>query len=283
MNESNSKVTRESAESKTSRRGFVVATGGLLAGAIGTTAGTAAGNEECVVDQFSYTLQRGMAYETDVHIVESERPGPTAVLFGGMHGDEPAGYRAAREIVDWEFDRGTLVIVPEADAEAVERGTRHSSAGYLNRQFPTGQQPTSGLARELWNTVALHDPELVVDMHSSRGIWDSDVGFDGYGQAIFPTSATGAREKANSAAATINDRYLDGYPSTHQFTVGNTLTGVRPMLIHKVAGDLDRPGYITEVTKDDTSLDERIEWTKSTVADLLRSHGIETGYARNRL
>lgn len=263
----------------TSRRRLLAGTAGLLAGAIGTTAGTAGAADRCPVDGFSYPIQRGTPYETNVHVVEADQQGPTAVVIAGMHGDEPAGFQAAHDMVEWQLNRGTLVIVPEADAEAVERGTRHSSVGYLNRQFPTGREPTSALARDLWDTVTLHDPELVIDMHSSRGIWNSEIGYDGYGQAIFPTSASGTRENADKAATSLNNHALGDYPDSHQFTVGNTLTGERPLLIHKVAGDLQRAGYITEVTKDDTTLTDRREWSKWIVAALLRLHGIETSYA----
>lgn len=261
-----------------SRRRFVAGTASILVGA-GGMMGSASASESCPVTGFSYRIQPGTRHQTSVHVIEAEEPGPTAVVIGGMHGDEAAGYEAGRDIVDWQLKRGTLVVIPEADTDAIERGTRHGAVGHLNRQFPAGEDPTSDLASAIWDVITMHGADLVIDMHSSRGIWDTDTGFDGYGQAVFSAPAGPAREPAERTVATMNERFLDSYSTAYEFTVGATIDGSEPMLAHKVVGDLGRPGYITEVTEDDIGLPTQIEWTKSMVSLLLREYGLETSYA----
>lgn len=245
-------------------------------------AGSASASEACTVSGFTYPIQPATPHETTVHVVEAAEPGPTAVVVGGIHGDERAGVRAGRAIADWRLKRGTLVVIPEADADAIERGTRHGAVGHLNRQFPTGRDPMSDLATDLWGVVLDREPDLVIDMHSSRGIWGADTAFDGYGQAIFTAPVEATRAPAARTTATLNDRFLDSRPASHEFTVGGTIDGSQPMLAHKVVGDLRRPAYITEVTEDDTDLATRTEWTKSAVSLLLREYGLETSYASER-
>lgn len=226
-------------------------------------------------DRKTLTLQPNTAYETEVFVIDAPRPGPTAVVVGGMDGNELAGIEAAYRIREQELERGTLVVLPEADAVAVEQRTYNSPRGNLNRQFPVGQPPTSSLAKELWNLITSVDPNVVIDFHSSKGIWGSDLGPDGYGQAIYPSVVGDSRQIAADTVEFMNEEYIYGaYPPAYQFTVGNTLVGDKPKLIHKVAGDLERPGYLTEVTRYNTSLDTRIEWTTAMGERLLRRHGI---------
>lgn len=273
-----SKMASVGEETNSSRRRVLAGTAGLLVGA-GGMAGSVSASEECRVSNFSYTIQANTPHKTNVHVIEGQQAGPTAVVVGGMHGDEVAGYEVGNEMLDWQLNRGTLVVIPEADVDAINRGTRHGSVGYLNRQFPTGREPTSGLAQEIWGVIEMHEPDVVIDMHSSRGIWDADTEFDGYGQAIFSAPSVVSREPAEQTVAVMNERFLESYSDSYEFTVGTTIDGSEPMLAHKVVSELDRPGYIVEVTEDNTDLPTQIIWMKSIVSNLLRAYGLETSYA----
>lgn len=220
-----------------------------------------------------FTIQEGTSYATDAFVRESSTDGPTAVVFGGLHGNETAGHRAAARIADWEPAHGTLVVVPEANTVAVERGTRVSPTGDLNRQFPADEEPTTPLARELWEIVEEFDADVVLDLHTSRGIWGSDVGPTGFGQAVFPTEA--GRPIADEAIQGMNEFLHSGKPGYYTFTRGNTLTGARPMLIHKVGNDLDRPGFLLETTQHGTDLETRTAWLEELTARILRQTGVE--------
>ncbi len=266
---------------ESSRRRFLAGTAGVLAG-VGGAAGTVSASESCSVSSFAYTIQANTPYETTVHVIDGRRAGPTAVVVGGIHGDEAAGYEVGARMLDWGLERGRLVVIPEADADAIRRGTRHGRVGHLNRQFPTGSEPLSGLARDVWEVVEMHDPGVVIDMHSSRGIWGAETAFDGYGQAIFSAPSTAALEPAERTVAALNGGVRDAYPESYEFTVGATIDGSEPMLAHKVVGELDRPGYIVEVTEDDTDLPTRIGWMESAVSGLLGECGLETNGAGRR-
>jgi predicted deacylase len=97
--------------------------------------------------------------------------GPTAVVFGGVHGDEPEGQvaalRLARETEPGQLP-GRLIVVPCASPDASKDYTRlWPSGANLNRSFPGSpdgppdEQLADFISRELFPRA-----EVVVDMHS---------------------------------------------------------------------------------------------------------------------
>lgn len=218
----------------------------------------------------THSLLPGTKYETPVHVLETGRPGPTAVVVGGMHGDEPEGYTTAERIAQLRVTGGKLVVIPRANRPAIEIGARYTEDGDLNRQFPTGRAPTTALARAIWDEVSSHDPDVVVDLHSARGIYKYD---SSVGQAIFPT-VPGASEAA-AACDLVNDYYLDGsgYPSYYDFDRGNYIDGSKTLLMHKVYGELGLPGYLVETTRRDTEFEDCLVWEFAAARDVLDRNG----------
>lgn len=120
-------------------------------------------------------LMAGTRYQTPFYVKSGEEPGPTVVVIGGVHGDEPAGYLAARQLKNWEITRGKLVLVPDAHIEAIRRNKR----GYprnMNRLFPgkANGDAMERLAYEIWNLIKTSKPDLVLTLHESRGFHADD-------------------------------------------------------------------------------------------------------------
>ncbi len=261
----------------TSRRALVVGGSATVLGSF--TLGTVSAGES--VTEEVRTLRSGTRYETPAYIREAPTAGETVVVLGGVHGSERAGIDAAHTVREWEFDQGTLVVIPEANAPAVRNSTYSGPDGDLNQQFPSGRSPTTSIAEAIWEFITEMDPAAVIDMHSSMGIWGSSRGPSGFGQAIFPSAAGGSREIAGRVNRSLNDELIhasEEYDSAYEFTVGNTLGGEHPRLIHKVAADLGRAGYLTEVTRHGTDLATRTRWSEAIAADLLGHHGIVAEY-----
>ncbi|MFU8869908.1 succinylglutamate desuccinylase/aspartoacylase domain-containing protein [Natronococcus sp.] len=213
-----------------------------------------------------------------MYVRDAPDDGETVVVLGGVHGSELAGIDAAHSTREWEFDRGTLVVIPEANAPAVRDRTYSGPHGDLNQQFPAGRSPTTPIAEAIWSFLVETDPDAVIDMHSSMGIWGASLGPSGFGQAIFPTEAGDARAIAARANRSLNEavvRPSSRYGGAYNFTRGNTLAGAHPRLIHKVSADLETAGYLTEVTRHDTALETRTGWSEAVAATLLAHHGIE--------
>src|ERR1700733_3802590 len=97
--------------------------------------------------------------------------GPTAIVFGGVHGDEPEGQVAALTLAREtrpEDVLGTLIVVPCASPEASRASTRlWPSGANLNRSFPGAPDgsPDEQLADYITRFL-FPRADSVVDMHS---------------------------------------------------------------------------------------------------------------------
>ncbi|WP_254829350.1 M99 family carboxypeptidase catalytic domain-containing protein [Haloglomus salinum] len=254
-----------------SRRSFVKAAG--IVG-LGTAALSSSASPARAAPSSDYTIFENTVHEQPVHVYEAARDGPTTLVVGGIHGDEQAGYRAADQIADWTVDRGKLVVVPRANPQAIAADHRPWSND-LNRQFPpTDEECYSRLARGLWATIEWHDPDWVFDLHSSRGIYKSGDG--GVGQALFPTWTDPSRSSGEQTVASLNAEFdLSGDMA---YRMGNTLDADRDLLMHRVAGVLDRPGFLCESTEK-ASLDEQVAWHLFTVEHVMAQYGQHRGVA----
>ena len=102
--------------------------------------------------------------------------GPSIVIIGGVHGNEPAPPRAAMHIVDnFEFSCGRFLIIPGANPAALAADTR-TTPGYpigdasdLNRQFPGNENgsTTQRIAAALTGILDDFNPDVVIDLHEA--------------------------------------------------------------------------------------------------------------------
>lgn len=105
-----------------------------------------------------------------VSIVGSDG-GPTAVVIGGVHGDEPEGQiaalRLARETAPEDVS-GRLIVVPCASPDASRAYTRLWPNGVnFNRSFPGDPDgPADRQLAHFFSTVLFPSADVVVDMHS---------------------------------------------------------------------------------------------------------------------
>lgn len=108
----------------------------------------------------------GTKYATDLYIIESNQPGPVVMVVGGVHGNETAGYTAARKITDYKISRGTLLVLPQANRRAVNAHKRYLSSD-LNRDFPVSKYDSADtiLAKSILNVINKYDVDWVMDMH----------------------------------------------------------------------------------------------------------------------
>jgi hypothetical protein len=134
----------------------------------------------CSVSARAETLQTGVLragtrHQTPYFIKTGAEIGPTVVVIGGLHGDETAGYLAARELRKWTVTRGKLVIVPDANRVAVEANKRFVERN-MNRLLPgkPNGDAMERLAFELWDLMKRSKPDLVLTLHESRGFHADD-------------------------------------------------------------------------------------------------------------
>ncbi|GMV98026.1 MAG: hypothetical protein AMXMBFR83_23790 [Phycisphaerae bacterium] len=150
------------------RQGRLAARIGLLA-LLAFTA-SALGSE---VRRSEGSIGAGRDWMTPYTIIDSGRAGPTVMVVGGVHGDEPAGAAAAEQIRHWPIVRGRLIVIPRANPRALAADSRltpgvEKDAANLNRNFPStrpGDEPRGGHADDLWRFVRQQRPTWLLDLH----------------------------------------------------------------------------------------------------------------------
>ncbi|WP_101295115.1 M99 family carboxypeptidase catalytic domain-containing protein [Halegenticoccus soli] len=269
-------------EDSPSRRTFLrAAAGGLTLAALGSAPASAREPSESSASdpkRGRHTILEGTEYETDVYHVDSVEPGPTALVVGGIHGDEAAGYAAARALAaHLTVDAGRAVVIPEANAPAVEAGSRAEPNGDLNRQFPAGETPTTEPARTLWNETRMIEPDVVIDLHETPGLYGREP--SGGGQAVFYTGADdelAEREIAERAVEPVNEFFVPRPVEQHEFYTDVTselVSDPSSLFVTKAAEELEAPSFLVE-TYEDLPLPVRVNMHWLLVEELLAVAGL---------
>jgi protein MpaA len=114
------------------------------------------------------------------------------LVFGSIHGNEPAGIRVTRQLLASPAPHNTaLRIVPALNPDGLAAGTRGNAHGVdLNRNFPYDWQPltggeysgTHGLSepesRAAYRLIRATDPDITIWFHQPFGIVDRSSGGD---------------------------------------------------------------------------------------------------------
>ena len=145
-------------------------------------------------------VDEGKPFATPFFVRDSGVAGPTVMIVGGVHGDEPAGAMAADQIRHWPVVRGKLILVPRANVAALTAGKRltpglETSLANLNRNFPkTGAADAAQgeLAAGLWSLVRQQKPDWLVDLHEGADFRGENTNRVGSSLIVFPAPATDA-------------------------------------------------------------------------------------------
>jgi len=112
---------------------------------------------------------RGTSGDTDVYVMDSGRPGATALILGGTHGNEPAGYLTAIVIIENAAPAsGKLLVIPYANRSAMTHTDyQEASPRLLEFQGASGHRAFRFGSRATNPTDQWPDPDIYV--HASSG------------------------------------------------------------------------------------------------------------------
>ncbi len=154
----------------------------------------------------------GTKWATPYYVQDSGRAGPTVMVVGGVHGNEPAGAVAARQVRHWPLVRGKMVVVPRANELSLRAGKRllpTEADRDLNRCFPRaeGEAPRGELATALWRLVADVRPDWLLDLHEGFGFRKTNQKTTG--SSVITTLGPGMREQAQRMLDAVNATVAD--------------------------------------------------------------------------
>ncbi len=215
------------------------------------------------------TLMEGTSFETVLYVIESPVEGPTVMVIGGVHGDEPAGYKAADSIATWAIDRGRLLVLPRANVPSIAVQERNAPGGPdLNRVFPGSSESnneTHVLAAEIFKVMTDYQPMWVIDLHEAEYC---EYQFRGaLGQTFIYPNEGSSNDIIKELLIAVNRSI---YSERYGFML---LRGSARGSIIEAAQLLGSESVIIE-TCEQMELDDRIRYQRQSVSSLLYLLGI---------
>ncbi len=114
------------------------------------------------------------AYDSfDLYEIKGQEEGPTLLIFGGIHGNEPGGYFAASILAKhYTLTKGTLRVVPNANKKSILK-YRRGLNGDLNRKFSKISHLDKDLKiiKEIKSLILDQNVDLILNLHDGHGFF----------------------------------------------------------------------------------------------------------------
>jgi len=137
---------------------------------------------------------KGTQQELEVYKIFGRFDGPTVMLLGGIHGNEPGAYLSADLYTNVSLKRGNLIIVPRANFLSIIHNRRGNDSD-MNRKFAGTRpnDPEKGIIDILKSLMA--ESDVLLTLHNGTGFyrpeWISQkLNPQRYGQSIIADAAT---------------------------------------------------------------------------------------------
>lgn len=219
----------------------------------------------------------GTEWETPYYVADSGEPGPTVLITGGIHGNEPAGAAAAAQIRHWPIKSGRLAVIPRANQQglaAKEREMPGQPAEHadLNRNFPKSGKPDQAeteLGQAIWAFAKELRPDWVLDLHEGIAIHRQNP--DSAGSTILCRPDETTRPIFERALAAVNASIED--PDSH-FMMKSRSKTANGTLARAAMERLGATSAILETTYSGIPLAVRIRQHRLMVNRILRDLGM---------
>lgn len=109
----------------------------------------------------------------NLYKINGEEDGPTLLIFGGIHGNEPGGYFSASTIIQhYKIQKGNLWIVPNTNKNSIIKFTRGVN-GDLNRKFSTisKNDKDKEIVKDIKKLIIEPEVNLVLNLHDGHGFF----------------------------------------------------------------------------------------------------------------
>ncbi|MFY9444279.1 MAG: succinylglutamate desuccinylase/aspartoacylase family protein [Bacillota bacterium] len=224
-------------------------------------------NEDQYRGPWPRVLAEGTPYETTMYRIKGSEPGPAVLVVGGLRGGEPSGVEVAKELLDWEIEKGTLYVLPEANKQAVEAGKKYVESGDLNRQFPTvvGEAAKSELAQAIYDAIDDLNIEYVVDLHEEAGFRAAGRPAEGNSIISHPAGA----DRISALLCELLNNHVDSEAEKFIPLVSPVKTG----LVRSTADTLGTKSFYVSTSTED-SLETRKQYARLCVEYLLAHLGM---------
>ena len=120
---------------------------------------------------------KGSSMDTEVYILEGEKPGGKVLILGGTHGNEPAGYLAAITFIEnAKVEEGTVYVIPYTNRSGMTHNDpQEASPQYLNITTPSGVRKFRYGSRASNPVDQWPDPDIYTHKSSGQTLSGSET------------------------------------------------------------------------------------------------------------
>lgn len=153
---------------------------------------------------------------------ESNLNNKTILILGGIHGNEPAGSRAIKQLMG-ELNikniklNNRIVFIPYVNYCAIQLKTRQVPfIGDLNRKFPITENYNEDNLNPIIKDILIQikQADFIIDFHEGWGYYKDKTG--SIGSTITPTNTDISKNMADSVYDKLNDTITD---NNKKFTI----------------------------------------------------------------
>ena len=216
--------------------------------------------------------------------------GPTLLVIGGIHGNEPGGYFAPSILKNhYQIINGNLWIVPDLNFDSIVMNQR-GVYGDMNRKFLSINQKDKDLeiVNDVKKLILDKDVDLILNLHDGHGFYrekqiNTLCNPKAWGQACIidqqeiPNTKFGnLSEIANQVSKETN---IDLFEDVHEFNVKNTQTkdkdeSMRQSLTY-FAIEHNKPAFAIETSKNIMDLDLKVYYQLKSIEEFMNIMGIK--------
>jgi hypothetical protein len=216
--------------------------------------------------------------------------GPTLLVIGGIHGDEPGGYFAPSVLKNhYTISHGNLWIVPNLNFDSIVMNQRGIYSD-MNRKFLSinSKDKDFEIVNDIKKLILSKDVDLVLNLHDGHGFY-REKAIDGlfnpkaWGQACIidqkeiPNTKFG--NLAEIATKVSQDANVDLVEDVHEFNVKNTQTkdkdeSMRQSLTYFAIKN-NKPALAVETSKNITDVDLKVYYQLKAMEKFMSIMGIK--------
>ncbi len=123
-----------------------------------------------------HTASASNRLEFSLHTLESEQPGPTVLIVGGIQGDEPGGFHAASLLVtNYKITKGNVWVVPNLNFESIINRSR-GMHGDMNRKFAEVKEndPDYNAVKRIKDLIVDPQVDMIFNLHDGSGFYRTE-------------------------------------------------------------------------------------------------------------
>lgn len=216
--------------------------------------------------------------------------GPTLLVIGGIHGNEPGSYFAAAILSKYyTIQKGSLWVIPNLNHESIAKNSRGIN-GDMNRKFADidPKDPDYAIVQEIKSIIADPSVDLILNLHDGHGFYRKE-----YKNTIFNPGAWGQTcvidqtsldsdhmyKDLNKIAEAVRNELNDGLiQDYHCFDIRNTNTrfddeAMKHSLTYFAINN-NKPAFAIETSKNLPTLHEKVFYQLRAIEAYMRIMGI---------